>query len=208
MLTKIDRLLATRAPKQLLFRHIRKLIPGDRVALARIEYAYRGAQRACVKRMREDGSKAIGHGRAVCLIGVVCVGIKDPVRIIAMLNHDVVEDIKGWTHELAEQVYGKEVAHYLKWLSKPPQSLFKSKKERDEFYCQTFAGAPKKVLECKLCDVLHNLYTLFACSKAKQRRIVGVARRFYLPLAERHGILAGEIAAAVKRVEASWAVKM
>lgn len=205
MLTRVDKLFATRAPKRFLFQEIKKFLPENSAAFVRIQHAYNGARKACVNRMRDDGTKAIGHGRAVCLIGVTVLGIKDPARIIAMLKHDVVEDIPGWTHELVEEVDGQDVAYYIKWLSKPPKRLFQTKEARDDAYARSFLSAPKKVVECKLCDVLHNLRTLFACDEAKQRRIVAVARNIYLPLARKHKILAEEMETAILRVEAGWA---
>jgi (p)ppGpp synthase/HD superfamily hydrolase len=204
MLTKVDVVLASRAPKRLLFQHVRKFLSPDSLEYKAIDRAYRVARKACKNRMREDGSKAFGHGRTVCLIGVVCLGTQDPALIQAKLLHDVVEDINGWTHERIEAEFGPMVAYYIKWLSKPHPKLFANKHDRDEFYCKTFADAPRNVLLGKLPDVLHNLRTLFACSHEKQKRIVGVARRFYLPLAHKHNILVSEIETAIKRVEASW----
>lgn len=204
MLTLVDTILASRAPKRLLFQHVEKFVQKDSKEYHAIDKAYRVARRACKNRRREDGSKAFGHGRTVCLIGVIILGIQDVALIQAMLLHDVVEDINGWTHDRIEAEFGQAVAYYVRWLSKPHPKLFTNKQDRDDYYCKTFEEAPRSILLGKLPDVLHNLRTLFACSLEKQRRIVGVARRVYVPLAQKHGILVAEILAAIDRVEAAW----
>jgi (p)ppGpp synthase/HD superfamily hydrolase len=120
------------------------------------------------------------------------------------LSNDVVEDINGWTHERIEAEFGLAVSYFVRWLSKPHPKLFTNKPDRDEYYCKTFEDAPRNVMLGKLPDVLHNLRTLFACALEKQRRIVAVAKRVYVPLARKHDILFPEILAAIDRVEASW----
>jgi (p)ppGpp synthase/HD superfamily hydrolase len=204
MLTQVDWILSFKAPKREFFRHIRTFLNEDDLEYAAIEKAYKASRKECKKRRREDGSSAFGHGRAVCLIGMICLGIKDPVRIKAMLLHDVVEDIDGRTHEWIEGKFGSSVVYYTRWVSKPHPEEFLTKEARDEFYHKTFADAPKDIIELKLPDVLHNLCTLFACSHDKQKRIVGIARSVYLPLAQKHDILVSETEAAIARVEAKW----
>jgi (p)ppGpp synthase/HD superfamily hydrolase len=204
MLTQVDRILSFKAPKREFFQQVRTFLSEDDPAYVAIEKAYKASRKECKKRRREDGPSAFGHGRAVCLIGMICLGIKDPVRIIAMLLHDVVEDIDGRTHEWVERKFGSEVVYYTRWVSKPHPDKFLTKEARDEFYHKTFAVAPKDVMELKFPDVLHNLCTLFACLIEKQKRIVGVARHVYLPLAKKHGVLVCEIEAAIARVEAKW----
>ena len=208
MLAQVDRILSFKAPKKEFFQHIRTFLNEDDPEYREIEKAYRVSRRACKNRRREDGSTAFGHGRSVCLIGMLCLGIKNPAQIKAMLLHDVVEDINGYTHDRIKSEFGHDVVYYTKWVSKPHPKDFTSKASRDDYYCRTFADAPADVLALKLPDVLHNLRTLFACSIEKQKRIVGVAKTTYLPLAKRHGILAGEIAAAIARIEAAWPAEM
>ena len=147
---------------------------------------------------------AFGHGRSVALIQVACLGVKDPDQIKAALLHDVVEDVRGWSHERVAKEFGRKVVYYTRWVSKDPRAQFRNKEERDRAYQARFHRAPRAVLVVKLPDVLHNLRTLFACDRKKQERIVGVARDVYLPLAQKHGILVHEIAAAIDRVEATW----
>lgn len=206
MLTLVDRILSFKAPKKEFFQHIRTFLNENDPDYAEIEMAYKVSRKACKNRRREDGSSAFGHGRAVCLIGMMCLGITDPERIKAMLLHDVVEDIDGRTHEWVEQKFGQGVVYYTRWVSKPHPNEFSTKEARDECYQNKFIHAPKDVIELKLPDVLHNLLTLFACSIEKQKRIVGVAERVYLPLARKHGVLVGEIEEAIVRVKATWNV--
>jgi (p)ppGpp synthase/HD superfamily hydrolase len=204
MLTQVNRILSFKAPKKEFFQHIRTFLNEHDPEYGKIEKAYKVSRRACKNRRREDGSTAFGHGRAVCLIGMFCLGIKDSAQIKAMLLHDVVEDINGYTHERIEREFGPDVVYYTKWVSKPHPKEFSSKVTRDDFYCRTFIDAPADVLALKLSDVLHNLRTLFACSVDKQKRIVGVAERVYLPLARKHNILVAEIEAAITRVKSKW----
>lgn len=205
MLRCVDRVIATRSPKRVLFRHIKKFLPETDPQYKEILRAHAFAKRACRNRMREDGSTAFGHGVSVALIAVVCVGVKDPAQIMADLLHDVVEDIKGKTHAEIEAEFGQRVAYYVRWASKDPREDFPNKTARDKAYSERFLDAPAEVLENKLPDVLHNLRTLFACDIEKQKRIVEIARRIYLPLAKKHNVLSREIEAAIIRVETGWA---
>lgn len=203
MLAKVDRVIASRSPKRELFGRLRDFLDEDDPELREVERAYRVSRRACKNRRREDGTSAFGHGRSVALIQVACLGIRDPAQIKAALLHDVVEDIDGWTHERVEQEFGLDVVYYTRWVSKDPKGNFENKEERDRAYQSRFLSAPPKVLEIKLPDVLHNLRTLFSCTRSKQERIASAARKVYLPLAKKHGILFREIEAAILRVENS-----
>jgi len=205
MLKCVDKVLATRSPKRDLFRHIKKFLPETDLQYQEILRAYAFAKKACRNRMREDGSTAFGHGVSVALIAVICVGVKNPAQIIADLLHDVVEDIKGKTHAEIEAEFGQGPSYYVRWSSKDPREEFPNKTARDKAYSERFLDAPTDVLENKLPDVLHNLRTLFACDIQKQKRIVEIARRIYLPLAQKHNVLSREIEAAIIRVEAGWA---
>lgn len=204
MLSQVDGVLATRAPKKLLFQHVERFLDKESSDYKAIQKAYSFARKSCGNRMRQDGSRAFGHGRTVCLLGVICQQITDPALVQAMLLHDVVEDIDGKTHEEIEREFGRAVSYFVRWLSKPHPKLFTNKHDRDEYYCKTFEDAPRDVVAGKLCDVLHNLSTLFACPIEKQKRIVDVAKRVYLPLAHKHGIFVKEIEEAISRVETSW----
>lgn len=205
MLEAVDKVLSFRAPKRALFRRVGRIYSPSHPDYIAITNAYRESRRACKNRMREDGTTAFGHGRAVALIGLYLLNIRDPAQIQACLLHDVVEDIRGYTHREIRAMFGARVAYLIRWLSKNPRKYYASKAECDRAYRRRFHKAPKKVLAVKLADVLHNLRTLFACSVQKQKRIVAAARRTYLPLAKRHGILAKELEAAIGRVEEGWA---
>ena len=131
MLQAVDRVLASRSPKRDLFRRVKVFLGTAEREYCEIERAYRVSRRACRNRVREDGSRAFGHGRSVALIQVACVGVRNPTQIKAALLHDVVEDIRGWSHERIEREFGPRVVYYIRWVSKDPRKKFRSKAERD-----------------------------------------------------------------------------
>src|SRR3989344_1233213 len=156
--------------------------------------AYDDAKDAFRGKYRDDGeTRYFEHIRAVVLILIDYLRVKDHRIIIAALLHDIVEDIPSWTIQKVEARYGKEVALLVEYMTKPPKEDYGSKEERDAVYHSRFRGAPRKFFLIKLADRLHNLLTLWTCTEEKRKRKIEETRMHYLPYAERHFILYHEI---------------
>lgn len=188
------------------FDRISQLFPKRDPRYEVIERAYNDAEDAFRGVYREDGeTRYFEHVRAVALLVMVWLRVKDPNLIIASLLHDVVEDCKEWSVNRIEREYNREIALYLEWLSKPPLEKFGGDGEaRNHFYHSRFSMAPREFFIIKLSDRLHNLVTLWSCPIAKQERKILETKLHYLPHAEKHIILIHELEEAIAEVEASW----
>jgi GTP pyrophosphokinase len=159
-----------------------------------IEQAYNDAKDAFRGKYRDDQkTRYFEHIRAVALILLDYLRIRDYELIIAALLHDIVEDIPSWTIERVRVKYGERVALYVQYLTKPSKEEYPDRDERELVYHTRFDAAPREFFIIKLADRLHNLLTLYACTPEKQARKVAETRRFYLPHAEKHLILMHEI---------------
>jgi GTP pyrophosphokinase len=166
-----------------------------------IERAYDTAKTAFRGKFREDGTRYFEHLRAVALIMIVWLRIKDHRLIIAGLLHDLVEDDPKWTIARVQIEFGNEVACWLEWVSKPGMKGYRSKEERDDWYHQRMKNAPREVFLIKLPDRLHNTITLWGCSVEKRLRKIAETKLHYLPFAEDHQILYHELVEALAILE-------
>ena len=185
------------------FRRIRELYPSTDARYQRISHAYNTAKDTFRHVIREDGERYFEHLRAVALILIVYLRVKDPDLIIAALLHDIVEDCPQWPNERVRAEFGDRVADLLGWLSKPSKMEYPEKADRDRVYHARLALAPRDVLIIKLPDRLHNMLTLLACDPEKRHRKVEETKRYYLPLAEREMLLIHELEDALAMVEES-----
>jgi guanosine-3',5'-bis(diphosphate) 3'-pyrophosphohydrolase len=166
-----------------------------------IEQAYDDAEAAHKGATRDDGKTAyFEHIRAVALIILEYLRVKDYEIIIASLLHDIVEDCPEWTIERVRLKYGDRVAQLVQYLTKP-FSEYPDKAERERVYHNRFQFAPRDFFLIKLADRFHNLYTLWSCTIEKRRRKIEETRLYYLPYAERELILLHEIEWAIEKVE-------
>lgn len=158
----------------------------------KIERAYNDAKDAFRGKLRDDGkTRYFEHIRAVALILLEYLRIKDPDIIVTALLHDIVEDKDKWTIDRVRNEYGDQVAYLMQYVTKPPE--YSDKVIRDMVYHQRFDGAPRKFFLIKLADRFHNISTLWSCTEEKRRRKIEETRRFYLPYAERELILLHEL---------------
>lgn len=123
----------------------------------------------------------------------------DQSMIIAALLHDVVEDTPITLGEV-ESFFGEDVSSLVDGLTKiggiREKNLIPSSKV-DEKLVQSAMSFRKiliasikdyRALVVKLCDRLHNVYTLDALPEAKRRRIAEETLVVYAPIAHRLGI--------------------
>lgn len=185
------------------FRRIKELYPSTDERYRRISHAYNTAKDTFRHVIREDGERYFEHLRAVALILIVYLRVRDADLIVAALLHDIVEDCPQWPNERVRAEFGEHVADLLGWLSKPSKIEYPEKADRDRIYHARLALAPREVLIIKLADRLHNMLTLSACDAEKRRRKIEETQRYYLPLAEREILLIHELEDATAVAEAS-----
>src|SRR5207253_2701715 len=101
-----------------------------------IQDAYELAKKEFEKKLREGGDRYFENLRDVTLIKVSWLRRKDPEHAAALLTHDLVEDIPGWTPERLERRLTKNVAYYVDCMTKPKKEDFPSVEMRDHVYHQ------------------------------------------------------------------------
>ncbi|MDH4943592.1 RelA/SpoT family protein [Sulfurimonas sp. C5] len=171
-----------------LFSHI---IPTDK-----LKEALAFATEAHKTQFRKSGEPYIIH--PILVAAIVASITNDEAMAIAALLHDVVEDT-AITLEEVEESYGKDVAHLVSGLTKidsirdkeliPSSSNEKLIVSALSFRKMLLASIEDvRVLVVKLCDRLHNMLTLDALPKHKQKRISEETLVVYSPIAHRLGI--------------------
>jgi GTP pyrophosphokinase len=184
--------------KESFFKRIALIYPESDYRYLEIDKAYRLMKDAFHGEFREDGQRYFEHLRAVALIAIEYLRIRDHHLIIAGLCHDVVEDIKYWSIERVRREFGNEVAYLVDYMTKPSKAEFPDKSERDHVYHSRFRSAPRRFFLLKLPDRLHNVLTLDGCPPEKRERKLLETENHYLPYAEEHLILLHELEEAVE----------
>lgn len=172
------------------FSRIARLYPETDPRYKLIEKAYSTAKDAFREVKRESGERYFEHLRAVTIILIDILRIKDYRMICAGILHDIVEDIPSWTVARIALEFDEDIAGMVDWLTKVD----------DHYHCR-LARAPRRVKIIKLADRFHNLTTMWACSKEKIKRKVEETKRWYLPIAEDEIILIHEIERAIAKLE-------
>jgi guanosine-3',5'-bis(diphosphate) 3'-pyrophosphohydrolase len=177
-------------------RHIVSLASLTRTAAAylpeedikRIREAYRLSDEAHLGQFRESGEPYISHPIAVAEI---LAGWKlDADSLMAALLHDVIEDTTVAKQVLIER-FGPQVADIVDGLSKLGRVEFASKEQQqaESFRKMLLAMARDvRVILIKLADRLHNMQTLGAVPREKQRRVARETVEIYAPIANRLGL--------------------
>ncbi len=146
---------------------------------------------------RKSGEPYIIH--PVIVAAVVAALGGDESMILAAILHDVVEDTPR-TLENVQELFGADVADLVDGLTKIvkireenliPSSQTDEKLIKSALTFQKMLVASIKdirVLVIKLCDRVHNMYTLYALPVEKQKRIAEETLVVYAPIAHRLGI--------------------
>jgi len=114
----------------------------------------------------------------------------DAVTVAAALLHDTVEDTSVSLEELEER-FGEQVAMIVDGATKLDRLSFDSKEVAQAATMRKMLIAmarDARVLVIKLADRLHNMQTIGALPREKQRRIAQETLDIYAPLAHRLGI--------------------
>ncbi len=208
MLEKVRGILTKYPDRAAFFGIIGKFYPKFSDEYKLIEKAYETAKEAFRGKNREGGERYFEHLRAVALILILHLRVRDPNVIAAALLHDILEDIEGWTQEHIALMFNQRVAELVFWVSKDDSELYGGdKEERNREYHRKLNIAVREAILVKLADRLHNVITLWATDEDKQRRKVRETQDFYLTLAEKHTVLIHELEAALCEVMALWQSK-
>ena len=156
--------------------------------LRRVREAYRFSDSSHLGQFRTSGEPYISHPIAVAEI---CVGWRlDADALMAALLHDVMED-SGVTKQQMVERFGTQVAELVDGLSKLDKVEFASREQAqaESFRKMLLAMARDvRVILIKLADRLHNMRTLGAVERAKQRRVAAETLDIYAPIANRLGL--------------------
>lgn len=160
-----------------------------------IDLAYDLSKEAHRPQTRDEGTRYFDHPRAVALILLDELKIKDPNIIIAALLHDTVEDspifgnrklaLDEWQQTTVfrlTRIFNKEVARIVVALTKVGGHGFKTKHDAEEYYIVNLKKTGPKAVMVKMADRLHNLRTIGDCTKEKQKRKIQETREVYFPL--------------------------
>ena len=161
--------------------------PDDR---ALIEKAYHYCAKMHDGQLRKSGEPYLQHPIEVAYI---CAKLQSgPATISSALLHDVVEDTSA-TIEDIESMFGEDVAKIGGALTKI-QRMKLSHMEAEDFEAEDhrkiFLGMAQdiRVIIVKLADRLHNMRTLDALSKERQKTLSQETMTVFVPIAERLGI--------------------
>ena len=156
--------------------------------IKRIRAAFRIADQAHLGQYRSSGDAYITHPISVALI---CTRWRlDAEALMAALLHDVLEDTGVTKIDLSEQM-GIPVAEMVDGLSKLDKIKFGNREQAqaESFRKMLLAMARDvRVILVKLADRLHNMRTLEAVSRPRQRRIAVETMEIYSPIANRLGL--------------------
>ncbi len=207
MLDRIRQLIKAHPDRATFFKLVGRHFPGGSDEYDLIVRAYETAKRAFENDVREGtGERYFEHLRAVALIIMVYMRVRDANIIVAALLHDIIEDKPAtWSQERVALNFNQNVAQLVWWVTKPSVSDYDGDKEsRNRAYHHNLGRAPREALIIKLADRFHNLITLWGVDEEKQRRKVRETQDFYHPLAEREILLIYEIEAALNEIMAGW----
>ncbi|MDD5406776.1 MAG: RelA/SpoT family protein [Sulfurovaceae bacterium] len=146
--------------------------------------------------LRKSGEPYIVH--PILVAAITAFVSNDEIMIQAALLHDVVEDTSLSIENITKD-FGEDVAHLVEGLTKivaiRDEKLVSSKSNEKllgsalSFRKMLIASIHDvRILVIKLCDRLHNMLTIDALDKDKQKRIAEETLVVYAPIAHRLGI--------------------
>lgn len=178
------------------FRRIHSFILPYHEGALLVADAYNASKEGHRGSKRSRGERYFEHCRAVAIILIDIVGVRDWETIAAALLHDHMEDCRGWTKARIQKKWGAEVAKLVAAVSMP-EGDFPDRETRMAAYHAQFlaaiSGGNLRALMIKLADRLHNLSSCESVSYERQWRMVDETEELYLPLSEKHGILYREL---------------
>lgn len=179
--------------RETFFARIAEFLPELDPRYQAIQKAYDTAKDAFRGVRRDSGERYFEHLRAVTLILIEYLEIRDYELIVAALLHDIVEDKPEWNIQRIRNEFGDRVALLVSFLSQPTDGEFGSQEEAERVFHERFEFAPRDFFIIKLPDRLHNLLTLKYRPKKKQVAKIEETLRYYLDHARKHLILLPEL---------------
>ncbi len=181
-----------------------------------IEAAYKSAEKGHRGQFRVNGDRFFDHPRAVALILIDEVGIRNPEILILALLHDTWEDTALWATPLGSgqvdefekisQSFNRKIAYELHDLTINEEVFGKA--EAEEIYYQALSRTSSEVLLVKMADRLHNLQTLsiMPCEKRFKKlketsRLIPICERASNDYPQETGILMELINTAITEAE-------
>lgn len=153
-----------------------------------ITKAYHLAEKLHHGQMRSDGTPYITHPLEVA--NILSDMRIDHHSIIAAMLHDVLEDTAITKEKLAD-IFDIKIAELVDGVSKLDQLSFETREEAQAENLRKMMLAMAKdirVILVKLADRLHNMRTLYAMPRDKQRRIALETLEIYAPISNRLGM--------------------
>lgn len=160
----------------------------DPAAVADVYRAYLFGAEAHEGQHRRSGEPYIHHPLEVAHL--LAKMHMDSKSIMAAILHDVIEDTATAKEQLAAE-FGDDVAELVDGVSKISQIKFASKEdEQAENFRKMLLAMSRdiRVILIKLADRTHNMRTLGALPRAKQRAIARETLEIYAPIANRLGV--------------------
>lgn len=205
MLERIRKIFVDKGSYEAFFSVVGRYWPKGGADYVLIERAYSTAEVAFVEKYRDSGERYFEHLRAVALILMVYLRVRDANLIAAALLHDIIEDIKGWSQDRIAAEFNQEIAQLVWWVSKQTLSDFNGDKAaRNRAYHEKLGRAPRLACIIKLADRLHNLLTLWDWPVEEQMRKVSETQDFYLPISYREILLIHELEAVINELARAW----
>ncbi len=149
----------------------------DPSALEQISFAYAASKYGHEGQIRDGGGRYFDHPKASAWIYIHEFGGRDPRAIIDLLLHDIQEDSHLLSSYRIARNFGEDIALDVRALTK-----LRKKKEPTKEYLERIIMRGGQSIVAKLCDRLHNLRTMSACSLEKQARQIKETQDFHLPL--------------------------
>ncbi len=161
----------------------------DKFDVSQIRKAFEFAELKHKDQFRLSGEAYIIHPLTVAKYAVQ-IGL-DQVSVISALLHDTVEDCGVEISEI-EKLFGIDVAYIVDGLTNIKNLTDKEVAgEIDNFRKMILKASDDiRIVLIKLCDKLHNLYTIAAFDFEKQIRSAKKVKRIWEPISEYLGIIA------------------
>ena len=170
-----------------LIKKVKVYIPNED-SLNLIRKAYKYAAEKHIGQLRESGEAYIFH--PLCTAMILTTVYADCDTICAGLLHDVIEDCDVTKQEIEEE-FNADIARLVDGVSKISKMHFSTENEAlVEYYKKIIVGMSEdvRVIIIKLADRLHNMRTLWALPKEKQKQKAKEVLEILAPMAHHLGI--------------------
>lgn len=192
-LQDIKDILEKYSSEEMFFRWISATYPTLDPRYKMIKRAYFAVKDAFRGKLRESGEDYFEHLRRSTLIMMIYLGVDDYRDIIAMLMHDMDEDIDSWPISRIMEEFDEDIGLQVEWMSHPKR-IFPEKEECERVYHNRFKYAPRNFFVKKFCDRIDNIMTLWGVKDfRKRKKKIEETEKHYLPQALIHQILYHEL---------------